>query len=379
MIDETILDKVCPVPSEEECMEDIAYELEEKGFVINNFNKGGVFYTLARILIFIYLDIKNLGRTIINNLYTSHAEGDWLEIKAADYSKIRNEAIKTKGYVTIYREDYDYSLQIKKGHMFKTHPDQNGKELKYYALEDTVIVAGDSSGKVLVEAENTGIGYNVAPGKINVSMIHLEGVSSVANEEGWLQREGTEIEDLENLRARCKGSWSELAELTTDAKIKNVAMGVNGVIDVQIDSQHPRGQGTADIIVTGVNGTATQQLLDDVEAATSYLKGNYDDFLYKSSVVFPQNITLVIYLDKYAATDGVKEIAENIINNEMQLVNRNEKNCLYLDDLRYALKGSIKNYKRAVFSNPIEDVELENDKVVVLGTLNIDVRNVGGA
>lgn len=378
MIDETILDKVCPVPSEEECMEEIAYELKEKGFIINNFNKGGIFYTLARILIFIYLDIKNLGRTIINNLYTSHAEGDWLEIKATDYSKVRVEATKAKGYVTIYREDYDFTLQVKKGHMFKTLPNQNGKELKYYVLEDTVINAGTSSGKVLVEAEYTGVEYNVAPGKINISMIHLEGVSSVKNEGGWLQKEGTEIEDLENLRTRCKGAWSELAELTTDAKLKNVAMGVSGVIDVQIDSQHPRGQGTADIIVTGINGTATQQLLNDVEAATSYLKGNYDDFLYKSSVVHSQDITSIIYIDKYAATEGVKETAENIINREMQLVNRSEKNCLYLDDLRYALKSSIKDYKRAVFTNPVEDIELENDKVIVIGTLNVEVRNVGG-
>lgn len=379
MIDETILNKVCPVPSEEECMEEIANELEEKGFVINNFNKGGIFYTLARMLIFVYLDIKNLGRTIINNLYTSHAEGDWLEIKAADYSKIRNEAAKARGYVTIYREDCDNVLQVTKGHMFKTRPGQNGKELKYYVLEDTLIDAGDTSGKVLVEAERPGVEYNVPSGKISISMIHLEGVSSITNEEGWLKSEGTESEDLENFRARCKGAWSELAELTTDAKIKNVAMGVNGVLDVQIDSQHPRGQGTADIIVTGMNGTATQQLLDDVKAATSYLKGNYDDFLYKSSVVYTQDINVVIYLDRYAATDGVKETAENVITSGMKLVNRSEKNCLYMDDLRYALKRTIPNYKRAVFLNPGQDIELENDKVVVLGELNIEVKNVGGA
>lgn len=378
MIDETILDKVCPVPSEEKCMEDIAERLEDKGFVINNFNKGGIFYTLARILIFVYLDIKTLGRTMINNLYTSHAEGDWLEIKAADYSKVRNEAVKTRGYITIHREDYENPLQVIRGHAFKTPPDQNGKELKYYVLEDTVIAAGDASGKVLVEAEHTGVKYNVLPGKINISMIHLEGVSSVENEDGWLQREGTEMEDLENLRARCKGAWSELAELTTDAKIKNVAMGVNGVLDVQIDSQHPRGQGTADIIVTGVNGTASQQLLDDVEAATSYLRGNYDDFLYKSSSIYTVDLSLILYLDKNADTTGVKERAEEIIYDAMQLVKREEKNCFYMDDLRYALKTAIKNYKRAIFITPTEDLELKNDQVIVLGKIDITVRNVGG-
>ena len=44
---------------------------------------------------------------------------------------------------------------------------------------------------------------------------------------------------------------SELAELTIEDKLKNAARKVEGVIDVSIDAQHPRGQGTTDIIVTG--------------------------------------------------------------------------------------------------------------------------------
>lgn len=379
MIDEEILDKVCPIPDEDETMEEIKGKLGEEGFIINNFNKGGIFYIIIRIFVLIYIDIKRLARSIINNLFIKHAEGDWLEIKVADVGKKRKEAIKTRGYVTLYRDDYQNALQITKGHMFKTLPDVNGKELKFYVLDTTVIGAGEKSGKVLVEAESPGTGYNVSTGKITVSMIHLDGVVSVSNEEGWLYEEGADIEDLEDLRTRAEDAWSELAERTTDEKLINVSKKVSGVLDARVDAQHPRGQGTTDIIITSTSGEATQELLKKVENATAYLKGNYDDFLYKSSTIVNVDIKLTLYIAKDASTDGVQQTAEKTIEKFMQLSSREELNCLYMDDIRYALKSDIETYKRAEISSPDGDIELDKGKVIMLGGIEVIVKNVGGA
>lgn len=378
MIDETILDKICPVPDEDEEMENIRQELEDEGFKINNFNKGGIFYIIIRIFVTIYIELKNLARSVVNNLFVAHAEEEWLEIKGADFGKTRNEAVKARGYITIYRSDYSNALQVTKGHMFKTKPDLNGNELKYYAVDTTVINAGEEVGKILVEAENSGTRYNVSTGMISISMIHLDGVERVSNEAGWLQKEGADIEDIERFRQRVEESWSEVAELTTEDKLMNVARGVSGVLDVKIDAQHPRGQGTTDIIITGTGGEATEELLKTVEEETRYLKGNYDDFLYKSSEVVIQDISLTLYIAKGEAKDGIKEQAESVISNMMQLSNRTELNCLYMDDIRYMLKKEIESYKRVMFNSPEEDIELENHKVVMLGTLSVDVVNVGG-
>lgn len=379
MIDEEILDKVCPIPDEDETMEEIKGKLGEEGFIINNFNKGGIFYIIIRIFVLIYIDIKRLARSIINNLFIKHAEGDWLEIKVADVGKKRKEAIKTRGYVTLYRDDYQNALQITKGHMFKTLPDVNGKELKFYVLDTTVIGAGEKSGKVLVEAESPGTGYNVSTGKITVSMIHLDGVVSVSNEEGWLYEEGADIEDLEDLRTRAEDAWSELAERTTEEKLINVSKKVSGVLDVRVDAQHPRGQGTTNIIITSTSGEATQELLKKVENATAYLKGNYDDFLYKSSTIVNVDIKLTLYIAKDASTDGVQQTAEKTIEKFMQLSSREELNCLYMDDIRYALKSDIETYKRAEISSPDGDIELDKGKVIMLGGIEAIVKNVGGA
>jgi uncharacterized phage protein gp47/JayE len=378
MISEEILDKVCPVPDEAEKMEEIRSELDKEGFVINNFNKGGIFYFIIRIFVTIYIELKTLARNNINNLFVIHADEDWLQIKAADYGKARKEATKAQGYVTVYREEYQEALQITKGHMFKTKPDANGKELKFYAVETTTIGAGEATGKVLVEAAESGTGYNLTAGKITVSMIHLEGVQSVTNEEDWLYMEGSDQEDIESFRERIGESWSELAELTTEDKLKNAARKVPGVLDVQIDAQHPRGQGTTDIIITGTNGQATETLLKNVEEATSYLKGNYDDFLYRSSEIVKQDIVLTLYIAKDTSTDGIQELAESIISSMMQLDQRENLNNLYLDDIRYALKNDIDSYRRTKFSTPEEDIELDKEKVIMLGSLEVTVLNAGG-
>ena len=259
--------------------------------------------------------------------------------------------------------------------MFKTLPDVNGKELKFYVLDTTVIGAGEKSGKVLVEAESPGTGYNVSTGKITVSMIHLDGVVSVSNEEGWLYEEGADIEDLEDLRTRAEDAWSELAERTTEEKLINVSKKVSGVLDVRVDAQHPRGQGTVDVIVTGAAGEASPELIRKVGEAIEPLKGNYEDYLVKSSEVVRQDFELVIYLAEDAATDGVDAQATKLIEDMMALT-RGEMNTLYRDSIIQVLSTKIDNYRKTDILQPSDDMVLEQDKVIMAGDINVTVRNV---
>lgn len=48
MIDEDIMEKIIPIPDEEEEMENIEAELAEADFPITNFKKGGVFYHISQ-------------------------------------------------------------------------------------------------------------------------------------------------------------------------------------------------------------------------------------------------------------------------------------------------------------------------------------------
>lgn len=375
MIDEGIMGKVIPLPDEEDEMEKVQKELEKEGFPITCFKKGGIFYHIIRMLVTISIEIRELARTILNSCFIKHAEGDWLKIKAADFSKYQKEATKTKGFITIYRSEYANALQVIKGHCFKTEPDPNGNELKFYCCENTVIDAGKKDGRVLVEAEVAGTFYNVAPGKINISMIHLDGVDHVNNEEDWLFQEGAEEEDLEDLRDRCMSSFSELATRTIEEKLRNAARSVPGVLDARIDAQHPRGQGTVDVIITGAAGEASPELIRKVSEAIEPLKGNYEDYLVKSSVVVRQDFELLIYLAEDISTEGIKEKAEQLIDDLMKL-KRDELNVLYRDSIINKLSNNIENYKKTDIILPSEDIILDEDNVIMAGQVNITVRNV---
>lgn len=375
MIDESIMEKIIPIPDEDEEMEKVQGELEDGGFPITNFKKGGVFYHLCRMLVTIYIELKELARTIVNSCFVKHAEGDWLKIKAADYSKQQKEAKAAKGYVTIYRNEYSNALQVTKGHCFKTEPDTGGKELKFYCCENTVIDAGEPVGRVLVEAEAPGVYYNIAPGRITISMIHLDGMDYVTNEEGWLFEEGAEEEDIEDLRDRCMSSWAELATRTIEEKLRNAAKSVPGVLDARIDAQHPRGQGTVDVIVTGAAGEASPELIRKVGEAIEPLKGNYEDYLVKSSEVVWQEFELVVYLAADTATDGVDVQVAKLIE-EMMALTRGEMNTLYRDSIIQALSTKIDNYRKTDILQPSEDILLGQDKVIMAGDISVAVRNV---
>ena len=375
MIDESIMEKIIPIPEEDEEMEKVQGEFEDEGFPITNFKKGGVFYHLCRMLVTIYIELKELARVIVNSCFIKHAEGDWLKIKAADYSKQQKEAKAAKGYVTIYRNEYNNALQVTKGHCFKTEPDAGGKELKFYCCENTVIDAGEPVGRVLVEAEAPGTYYNIASGRITISMIHLDGMDYVTNEEDWLFEEGAEEEDLEDLRDRCMSSWAELATRTIEEKLRNAAKSVPGVLDARIDAQHPRGQGTVDVIVTGAAGEASPELIRRVGEAIEPLKGNYEDYLVKSSEVVRQAFELVVYLAEDAATDGVDAQAAKLIE-EMMALTRGEMNTLYRDSIIQVLSTKIDNYRKTDILQPSEDMLLGQDKVIMAGDINVTVRNV---
>ena len=376
MIDEKILDEILPVPDREELKNSIEEELRQEGFVITNFSSGGIFYTLLMILLQIRIEMVKLLRAVVNNTLVSHAQGVWMELKAADFSKKRKQPTKTKGYVTIERDVPEEAVRIAKGDVFKTEQDINGEELRYLILEDVVLQKDSLSQKVLVEAEKEGSKYNVPPGQIKKSLTHIEGVDRITNDSDWLIQEGSDLEDIESLRERTLNSWAELSTFPIRDKYKNVCEGVDGVLFVRVDDLHPRGQGTVDIIVTSTAGAATQGLLDKVEVEANTIKGPYDNLLVKSSETVEQNVEIVIFIAEDANDEGIKERAEAIIIDLLKIKKDRELNKLYKDDIVYALKKDIQVYKKANILSPADDVILSNDKVIVLGSMNISVERV---
>lgn len=375
MIDKDILDSVLPVPELEELKEEMVNELKEEGFVITNFHPGGVFYTLLMVVLRIKIEFMQLLRVVLNNMFVSHSSGAWLDLKMADYGKKRKKAQKTRGLVTLSRMDSQgEAVKIPKGHVFKTLKDINGEELRFFVLESAVMQKGARSVDVLVEAEKEGARYNVPPGQIARSLTYLNGVETISNGADWIVREGSDTEDDEGVRTRTLRSWSELAKRPIEDTFVNAAESVPGVLFAQADCDHPRGQGTIDVIVTGTAGAATEGLLKEVKAAVDTIAGAYDNISVRGSTTISQDVTLTVTVADVASDEEVENRVKAILS-ELLAVRKGRKLYeLRLSDINHAVRTGYTGSTNVEISLPAADVKLERDKVITLGTVSVTVR-----
>lgn len=376
MIPTEILDTVIPVPDPEELKDKLIEQLKDAGFAITNYHSGGIFYTLLMIVIRIYIEILFLARTVLSNAFVSYASGVWLDLKLADYSKVRKSAQKTQGRVTVTRTGEDVeAIKIAKGTVFKSILDINGEELRYFSTDLVVLPKGTQSVDVPVEAEVEGSRYNVPTGQITRSLTYLGDVT-ITNGTGWITREGSDTETDDAFRQRGLRSWSELAGVAIHDTYVNACEAVNGVLYVTVNDQHPRGQGTIDVIVTSVAGSASDALLAEVQAACDKIKAPDDDVLVKSAETVEQPISLTVTISDSINRSGLKDRVIAAITDLLQIQRRRELNELTHADIIYKVKSDIPDIRNVTITTPASDLFLSNDKVILPGKITVTIQGV---
>ena len=377
MIDDKILDQVIPVPDLTELADQRIQELSDAGFTITNFHSGGVFHTLLMIVLRIQIELLELCRTVLNQMFVSHASGAWLDLKMSDYSKTRKLAQKTQGVVTVSRIGMDgEAVKIPKGHIFKSIRDINGDELRFVALQETTLQKGASSVDVPVEAETEGARYNVPAAQITRTLTYLGDVT-ISNSASWITREGSDTEDDESARERTLRSWSELALVPLRDTYINVCSAIAGVLYVTVKDQHPRGQGTVDIIITSEAGTATEDLLQQCREVCEEIREPDTDVLVKSAEIVAQDVAVTVTVSSALSQDGLAERVQASVTDLLKLRNRGDSlNELTHADIIHKIKSDISTVRNVTVTTPAEDVFLTEEKVVMAGKITVTVKGV---
>lgn len=375
MMDSEVLDTLVPVPEQDDLKEEIKEKLSDNGFQVNSYRSVGVFNIVIMIFIKIYIELLNLARTIISNSTISNAVEEWLVVKAKDFGKERKEASYTEGYITLRRDIAEQNIPIQKGNIFKTEQDKAGKEYRYIVQKAVIFERDETECHVLVKAEYPGSDYNLSSGLITKSLTHIESVTEITNDEGWITAEGADIEAVESFRNRTLNVWSELSTNVIADKYKNVAESVTGVLYAQVDDMHPRGQGTVDVIITGTAGEATEALLLSVSEKLEEIRGPYDNLLVKSSSIVYEDIAVTLEAESYIDTSDYEEKAEKAINEFLKVSSDRELNKLYKSDINYILRKNLE-LKNVKIAAPLDDIEETVDKVILLGNLQVTVNKV---
>lgn len=202
---------------------------------------------------------------ILKQAFPDTATGLWLELHCKQVGVTRKPATKTLGTVYFTRVGTAGNVPIPAGRVCRTKVDGAGNIYRFVTSEAAILLDGTSEVAVAVEAEEYGAASNATAGQISEIVTVIPGVDAAENRAGWLVSEGADTELDDPLRARYVLAWQALSGCTKYA-YQAWALEVTGVASAIIIDQHPRGQGTLDVVIQGIAGIPTQGLLDAVTA-----------------------------------------------------------------------------------------------------------------
>lgn len=366
---------ILPIPELEDMSQSVEEDLKNNGSKITNFRNGGVFKTLLMIFLKAIAALYGLLQEVIPQVFLMKAKGIWLDYKAADNGIERKQAQYTEGIIVAYRNETDDNpVVIPEGTIIRTGVDISGNELRYLTAEKGIMESNVLRISIPIKAEFAGASYNVAANMIKYPLQHISGIDGFVNEEGWLTTEGTDQEEDETLRERCVNSWDEFATQTTANSYASQLSKIQGVLIVNVDDEHPRGQGSIDIIITGTAGMPTEALLEKVREEVAKLEGPYDDVeVYAPTPVY-LNVDVALYIDKYYGDENsINDAALSVVNNLFTVSKDNKGNYFYKAKMISKLMA-IKYVNNVKVTSPAEDLVVEVNKLIMPGTINVIVQ-----
>lgn len=224
---------------------------------ISDWESGAIYRTLLEMDSAALADLDALIPVIVENAYIETSSGLWLDLKAiSDYALAREDAVNTVGKVKLQDTGATGPHNFRAAELWATSSE--GK--RFLILEAGTIPL---SGSVIVtaRAESAGADWNVATGAITALVTPIPGVT-VSNPAivgstppTWLVTAGADVERDERLRQRCKGRWASRSDAGPRAALEFWArQASSSVTKVLVRDQHPRGQGTVDVVIYGDGG-----------------------------------------------------------------------------------------------------------------------------
>ncbi|MBO9497587.1 baseplate J/gp47 family protein, partial [Thalassotalea sp. G20_0] len=145
-------------------------------------------------------------------------------------------------------------------------PPINGTVYELRTLIDATFADNQPELKTSARAVGIGTAYNLAPGYYSALPEPVEGVVSVINGDEWLQLPGTDDEDDDSLRLRCRNQFTAVGQFHHDAAYKAIITDYAGIRADYIWFEHgaPRGPGSANAYLMLASGPAPEELVNDI-------------------------------------------------------------------------------------------------------------------
>jgi uncharacterized phage protein gp47/JayE len=209
-------------------------------------------------------DLYALVPAIAAGGYLSTAQGPWLDLLVESAHGLqRYPATFARGRVVLTAEPGFGSYTLEPGDLWVGTVDG----LRYHNTTGGILPIGGTL-EVEVQAESPGSQHNVPASAITILHTPLPGVS-VTNPPNWLLEAARDEETDEELRRRARLRWASLGTGATRAAYEFWALNAHpAVTKIRVLDEHPRGQGTVDVVVWGEGGLGA----DVVSAVDAYVQ-----------------------------------------------------------------------------------------------------------
>lgn len=343
-----------------------------------NLNKGIVRGLIELWAWGLYLLYQFLA-VVLKQAFPDTATGVWLDLHCKQVGVTRKSASKAQHTIYFLRDASVGNVPIAAGRIVRTKPDGSGNVFRFVTLEAVVLPDGATEVAVTADAEEYGQGSNVTVGQICEIATVIPGVDGVENRAASLLSEGADKELDDPLRQRYVLAWQQLNGCTKHA-YEAWARAVVGVVSAKVLDQHPRGQGTVDVVLKGTAGVPTEALIALVDVKINGTGNNdelapmNDDVLVKGPT--PVGVVIAAELE-LTGGDSIASLAEAEARARALFDSSSPvtgiaplevgQDCP-LDLLRWALMGAA-NVKKINFTTPAADVAVAVDELAVLTSI----------
>jgi hypothetical protein len=233
-------------------------------------------FAVAPIIVHTGAEIRSKGSKIAVQLKEAFMSGTarkeaLTRTASGFFANIREPAVEAQHLVTLACAATEGPHSIDVGALVISH--ENGRTFRNVAgnsITYPVTLASGGTQTLLFEAEVAGADGTVldslTPATVTLALVTtLSGVSITSHA---LERSGQDEESDDRLDERNTLRWTERSVSKSDDGIKQRAVSVApGIVSVAVDSTNPRGPGTTDVYIAGLDSTASADEVANVQIA----------------------------------------------------------------------------------------------------------------
>ena len=243
-----------------------------------------------------YMELDN----ILSIMFLEDATNEFLDKKVYDFGIERKQGTFSKGYIKIIGENGTHIPQ------YSEVLSQGG--LMFFTMSDVWIDEGVAI--VEVEASNIGDEYNLMPNSIDKFNKEIYGVTSVTNEEEFI--EGTNSETDEELRERFFEIIRRPATSGNIYHYEQWAKEVDGINQARVKPLW-NGNGTVKVIVSNDNNIVDAEIVQKCQEHINNVRPIGADVTVVTPVALDITITANIYIESgYDSSTAKLKFEENL-------------------------------------------------------------------